>query len=265
MSDARLSRSVGDVRAVSLDMWFTAFLRTPELDRTWEDGRRRELVASITTVDGAGVPSDRVLTADQELQRRLGAAHLNRDLVPPARYLEGVAALSGGVVRAPLDEAGRRYSLAGFDRAPPTPNPQLRSLHLELDRRGLPLVLTTNTHRSGKALADFFAERGEGYFTAVATSCDAGARKPDPRALRYAAELVGIPPASFLHVGDRFDSDVVGAEAAGMVPALYTGWWDRYAHEMEERVVRDDPSRTPKPLTVPHGEDLLELVERFLR
>ncbi len=255
---------VAPVRAVSLDMWFTAFLRTPELDRIWEEARRRELVDLIQGADGTALTGERIRSADQELQRRLAAAHLNRDLVPPERYLEGIAAIVGGIVRTPSEQAGARYSLAGFRESPPVANPRLEALHRALADRGMPLVLTTNTHRSGRALHDFFAERGEPYFAAVATSCDAGARKPDPRALRYAADLVGLPAETFLHVGDRYDSDVVGARAAGMAPALFTGWWARYPEDLEERVVRDDPLRTPRPLTVPHGDDLLELVERCL-
>ncbi len=260
----KVDRLVTGLRGVSLDMWFTAFLRTPELDRAWEGARRRELAELVVGASGQQIPSDRILAADQELQRRLATARLNRDLVPPMRYLEGVAAIAEGVVRSPAEEAERRYSLAGFRQAPPAPNPRLTELHCWLADQGLPLVLTTNTHRSGRALHDFFADKGEGYFAAVATSCDAGARKPDPRALRYAADLVGIPPAAFLHVGDRYDSDVIGAEAAGMTPALFTGWWERYPQELEERVVRDDPERTPRPIPVAHGDDLLDLVERCL-
>jgi putative hydrolase of the HAD superfamily len=54
----------------------------------------------------------------------------------------------------------------------------------------------------------------------IVTSAEFGARKPDPSIFAGALELVGIPAAKALHVGDSLEDDVAGARAAGIEPVL---------------------------------------------
>ena len=69
----------------------------------------------------------------------------------------------------------------------------------------------------------------DGLFSAVVTSAEAGAAKPDPAVLRLALERLGADPGRALHVGDE-DVDEEAARAAGMrfAPApletAFTGW-----------------------------------------
>ena len=51
--------------------------------------------------------------------------------------------------------------------------------------------------------------------TAVITSRDAGASKPDPRVYAYAAERVGVPVGQCLYIGEN-PVEVEGARKAGM-------------------------------------------------
>ncbi len=66
-------------------------------------------------------------------------------------------------------------------------------------------------------------------FSAVVTSAEAGAAKPDPKVFRLALERLGVEPARALHVGDE-DEDEQGAAAVGMrfAPAplatAFAGW-----------------------------------------
>src|SRR5712692_5237912 len=66
-------------------------------------------------------------------------------------------------------------------------------------------------------------------FSAVVTSAEAGAAKPDPAVLHVALERLGADPARAVHVGDE-DVDEQAARAAGMrfAPApletAFTGW-----------------------------------------
>ena len=53
------------------------------------------------------------------------------------------------------------------------------------------------------------------YFDAVLVSCEVGFCKPSPVIFNHAAEKLGLPPVSILHVGDQFEEDVRGATAAG--------------------------------------------------
>jgi HAD superfamily hydrolase (TIGR01549 family) len=66
-------------------------------------------------------------------------------------------------------------------------------------------------------------------FSAVVTSAEAGAAKPDPAVLQLALERLRVEPARALHVGDE-DEDEQGAAAAGVrfAPAplatAFAGW-----------------------------------------
>lgn len=53
------------------------------------------------------------------------------------------------------------------------------------------------------------------YFSAIVTSAEAGAAKPDPRPFRLALERLGVRPERALHVGDA-EEDELGAAAAGL-------------------------------------------------
>jgi putative hydrolase of the HAD superfamily len=55
----------------------------------------------------------------------------------------------------------------------------------------------------------------DGFFETIVVSCEVGFAKPSPVIFEQAAEKLGLPPASILHVGDSFEMDVQGAKSAG--------------------------------------------------
>jgi putative hydrolase of the HAD superfamily len=55
-----------------------------------------------------------------------------------------------------------------------------------------------------------------GWFDAVVTSAETGAKKPDPRPFLVALERLGVDPGRAVHVGDYPPHDEVGARAAGL-------------------------------------------------
>lgn len=55
----------------------------------------------------------------------------------------------------------------------------------------------------------------DGFFETIAVSCEVGFAKPSRVIFEQAAEKLGLPPASILHVGDSFEMDVQGAKSAG--------------------------------------------------
>lgn len=66
---------------------------------------------------------------------------------------------------------------------------------------------------------------------AVRIAADAlGALKPSARCFSAAASGLDLPPNRVLHVGDRFDTDVLGAQGAGM-RALLLGAFPSENHE----------------------------------
>ncbi len=58
------------------------------------------------------------------------------------------------------------------------------------------------------------------FLEVVVDSAEAGVEKPDPRVFRAAVERLGLSAGACAYVGDIYEIDVVGADAAGLVPVL---------------------------------------------
>jgi putative hydrolase of the HAD superfamily len=83
-----------------------------------------------------------------------------------------------------------------------------------LRERGLALICVSNWDIS---LPEVLERCGlGGAVDGVVTSAGTGVRKPDPAIFGPALELAGCTAAEALHVGDRPQEDLAGAEAAGI-------------------------------------------------
>jgi HAD superfamily hydrolase (TIGR01509 family) len=96
-----------------------------------------------------------------------------------------------------------------------------------LRARGLELAVVSNWD---VGLAEHLERIGAAsLFSAIVTSADAGAAKPDPAVFRLALERLGVDQARALHVGDE-PQDEEGALAAGMrfahapLATAFEGW-----------------------------------------
>lgn len=58
----------------------------------------------------------------------------------------------------------------------------------------------------------------DGYFETVVCALGNGRRKPDPAPFHQACKDLAVPPEQCLYVGDEWDTDILGASAAGMHP-----------------------------------------------
>ena len=54
----------------------------------------------------------------------------------------------------------------------------------------------------------------------VIDSAEVGLEKPDPRIFHAATDRLGLPPSACAYVGDIYEIDVLGAEAAGLTGVL---------------------------------------------
>ena len=61
------------------------------------------------------------------------------------------------------------------------------------------------------------------YVDAIAISGEIGAAKPDARAYAAVEEMLGIPAAELVMVGDNWEWDIAGALDAGLAAAYYVG------------------------------------------
>lgn len=90
-----------------------------------------------------------------------------------------------------------------------------------LKAMGLKMGILSNTFVNKNSLQRHLAMFGiESFFPVQLYTCDYPFRKPDPRIFHIAAEKVGVEPARTLFIGDRLDTDVKGAAAAGMIPVF---------------------------------------------
>jgi putative hydrolase of the HAD superfamily len=87
--------------------------------------------------------------------------------------------------------------------------PALRRLR----RAGLELACVSNWD---VGIGEQLERAGLGaYLSAVVSSAETGAEKPDPRVFEEALSRLGVSPERALHIGDE-DADRAGAEAAGL-------------------------------------------------
>ena len=86
-----------------------------------------------------------------------------------------------------------------------------------LRRAGLKLGVVSNS--DGRVEEALIAAGLRPYFDVVVDSSLAGVEKPHPAIFRAALDVLGVPPSEALYVGDLYDVDVIGANAAG-IPAV---------------------------------------------
>lgn len=79
----------------------------------------------------------------------------------------------------------------------------------------------------------------EGCFDTIILSEDAGYNKPDPRYFRYAFEVSHAKPTTTLMIGDNFDTDILGAQRAGLATAFFNRFPDFPPPQGADYVVTD--------------------------
>jgi putative hydrolase of the HAD superfamily len=140
-----------------------------------------------------------------------------RDASSLAELRNRCAAVLRDELGAPaLAVAGARDALLAAIRFDPYPDavPALR----ELRSRGLRIVVASNWDCS---LPEVLDRAGLGaLLDGVATSAEAGARKPDRAPFEAALRVAGCAADEAVHAGDSIAADVEGARAAGIRPVL---------------------------------------------
>ena len=143
--------------------------------------------------------------------------------MPEARAL----GLTAGDIYREIEEASRQYlpqyrtvvEKYGFTQVAPFRG-ELETLYPEA-----PAVLAALSQKyslgvianQAKGLKERLQDWGiQPYFTAVASSWEAGASKPDPTIFRLAFSLAGCAPEEAFMIGDRLDNDIAPAKALGM-------------------------------------------------
>jgi len=97
-----------------------------------------------------------------------------------------------------------------WELVPPAVAPALAALR----NRGLKLTIVSNAN--GKLRVAFDRLALSGCVDCLLDSHDEGVEKPDPRFFEIALERSGARRETTIHVGDLYQVDVIGAQAAGL-------------------------------------------------
>ena len=109
----------------------------------------------------------------------------------------------------------------------------------ELHRAGITLGVVSNSSFRGEVIRHELSKHGlDDHLSIVVASADYAVRKPNPLLYEAAAGLLGICATDIWFVGDRLDTDVAGARAAGMYP-VWLGGPNGDSGDGEVLVVRD--------------------------
>lgn len=95
----------------------------------------------------------------------------------------------------------------------------------------------------------------EGYFDVTIISEEVGTEKPDERIFQLALDDLGVKSAEAVMVGNRLDTDIQGANRAGM-KSIWFRWNDRYNGKIESEEQNPDS-------TIANLADLPDLLARL--
>ncbi len=166
-----------------------------------------------------------------------------------ALALQGLSALEPRIIRQGVDAF-----FAPEERlyAPITGVPEMLNT---LSSAGLKLALVSNA-TSGRLIRRSLSKAQLApYFEQVVVSADLGICKPNPAIFTQVVRALQVESASAIMVGDRLDTDIAGAHAAGIRSVLANFFGD-------EASVRPDG---PQPdAIVNHPHELVELIYTWM-
>jgi HAD superfamily hydrolase (TIGR01662 family) len=97
------------------------------------------------------------------------------------------------------------------------PLPGARETLVRLRKRGVPIAVISNTSSSEEVIRFALAQHHLAeHVSFVIVSSAYGVRKPNPWLYEVAAARLGVEAGHVWFIGDRLDTDVAGARAAGM-------------------------------------------------
>jgi putative hydrolase of the HAD superfamily len=92
--------------------------------------------------------------------------------------------------------------------------PDTRESLERLNAGGFSLAIVSNWNSSLKRIVEGL--RIPDYFDFVIASAEAGVKKPSPKIFEAALERAGAEPSRTVHIGDTYQTDVLGARRAGI-------------------------------------------------
>lgn len=215
-------------RVLSLDLHDTVVWDTPAIVQAQYEVRLNLLAQGLRGPNGVQVPLEDLRLAREALHSKWMSEGRYVESVPVAAQVEQLRRRLSAEYAAPVEQVVEGYAEGGLKEHPPVINPEARDLVRSLNEVRFPVIVITDTSRSGSVWKSFLEGVGGVQLTDVIASSDVGACKPDNRIFSEAVRRTGVPVSDILHVGDSWMWDVEGARGCGMGAALYRGLWSHY-------------------------------------
>jgi putative hydrolase of the HAD superfamily len=228
-----VKETIENIQAISLDAMGTVIFLKRSAQEVYGEilqglGHDAEKIAPLTREPGL------FRRYWKEAENRLPAAFLNDHVDRFAHYPDAPCAFWGLIFRVmfedlklPENEITRAVEAAYLRFSQPdlwAVESTLPELVKFCAGERVKLFITSNwDFRLPKILRDLMIEPS---FSGVITSALVGYEKPSEKIFHYLASAAGCAPAQILHVGDRMEDDVRGAERAGLRAALYGKYCD---------------------------------------
>jgi HAD superfamily hydrolase (TIGR01662 family) len=159
---------------------------------------------------------DRARRVAKEVAGRRDHAHLETAWPTLTRLIHDFFGIRFDVPMAELE--------LGFWRASVRTKPMAgaRAALEECHRCGIPVGVVSNTSFGERVIRYELGKHGlADHLACVVVSADYSVRKPNSLLFEVAAARLGIPPQGIWFIGDRSDTDVAGANAAGMTAVWF--------------------------------------------
>lgn len=225
-------------RVLSLDLHDTVVWDTQAIVEAQYEVRWSLLARGLRMSNGSRVPSEELRRAREALYSEWKREARPVESIPAASQVDQIRQRLGAQYTGPVEQVVQRYAEGGLKEHPPVFNPEAQALVRHLNGAGFPVVIITDTSRSGSAWKSFLEGAGGMRLAHVIASSDVGVCKPDHRIFAEAVRRAGVPASEILHVGDSWMWDVEGARGCGMGAALYRGL---RAHYWDPGNPREDP------------------------
>ena len=255
---------IGNIKAVTFDLWQTLLLEEAEVNRRRAQGRIDRVAAALQTLDRP-FPEEELWRAFRECVAECGRIRSQgRETSFDGQidiFLERLQpGLSGELSRHQKWSVREAYDLA-FLESPLPPDPSAAPVLEALKYRGCSLGLISNTAMTSGATFRVYLKRLGllQFFDAVVFSDEIGWAKPSGRVFRQALDALGVPPDAAVHVGDDLATDVGGALKAG----LRAVWIARAPESYDEPYAYQPPTDDQPHATVTSLDQILPTLERL--
>jgi FMN phosphatase YigB (HAD superfamily) len=208
------------LRAITFDLWETLIFDDPKADAPRREYRIRE-IGRILRDNGVKVADEALDRAHREVFARMEtywSLKLDLSVLEQTKiFVELAGASDKALPPEALLEAARHYGDAAI-KFPPRPAEGARAALAAVRSAGYRLGLVCNTGRApGRALREILAQfELKSFFDAMCFSDEARIRKPSVDFFARAPSRLGVKPDEAAHVGDKPETDMAGARAAGM-------------------------------------------------